>query len=204
MDDGRDVQLDPGRRPGAHRPGLALADRPAADATAVRAEHRYGERVSCRPQPRPLTHLTPAAAPAPAPTPAATPQDAAAPAVDPQTAAAVSAALDALVAADVKTSPIGAGDWRAAPPGDSRLLHCARLRAGLVRRGATSPRTARPALGPPRARRRGRARPRRLRLAESPASRRDAGAARRSRDARCRRPWSPTRCRPADRASSRP
>jgi L,D-transpeptidase YcbB len=56
----------------------------------------------------------PIATPAPAPTPSAAPQDAGAPAVDPQTAAAMSAALDALVAADVKTSPIGAGDWRAA------------------------------------------------------------------------------------------
>ena len=56
--------------------------------------------------------LTPASAPEP--TPAATPADAAAPAVDPATAAALTAALDALVAREFKTSPIGAGDWRAA------------------------------------------------------------------------------------------
>ena len=80
---------------------------PAAAATGA-------EVASAPPAATAPAETSPAVAPVPAPTPTETPQGAAAPAVDPQTAAAMSAALDALVAADLKTSPIGAGDWRAA------------------------------------------------------------------------------------------
>ena len=185
---------------------LAWLGGPAA-AEAPTPPRRTADAASAPPRPRRVPRARANApadcADAAGPAQAAAPQDAAAPAVDPQRRRRSSAALDALVAADVKTSPIGAGDWRAARLA-IRAFYAARGFAPVWVDGHGLNRARPGRARPPRARRRGR----RSISPPSPCprtcrpTRRPSGSPKPKRAVGGRR--SPTRCRRADRASCRP